>query len=133
MEQNKLQQFSSIIKYKFLGIVDEPVEITEDGHYVLNSNTSSDHNNCYFIRSAIDPDQWFTIEYRNCDDFMENVPHSGVIIGRWYDNVNLNDLYDAGNGCFDFYEKPHTYWVFRRNSNIDTINGHPILRRPSLF
>lgn len=123
MAQNNLQQVSSIIKYKFLGIVDEPVEITEDGHYVLNSNTASDHNNCYFIRSAIDPDQWFTIEYRNCDDFMENVPHSGVIIGRWYDNVNLNDLYDAGNGCFDFYEKSHTYWVFRRNSSIDTING----------
>ena len=55
---------------------------------------------------------------------MENVPHSGVIIGRWYDNVNLNDLYDAGNGLFDFYEKPHTYWVFRRNSSIDTINGN---------
>ena len=123
MGQNNLQQISTIIKYKFLGIVDEPVEITEDGHYVLNSNTSSDHNNCYFIRSSIDPDQWFTIEYRNCDDFMENVPHSGVIIGRWYDNVNLDDLYDAGNGCFDFYEKPHTYWVFRRNSSIDTING----------
>ena len=123
MAQNNLQQVSTILKYKFLGVVDEPTEITEDGHYVLNSNTSSDHNNCYFIRSSIDPDQWYTIEYRNCDDFMENVPHSGVIIGRWYDNVNLNDLYDAGNGTFDFYEKPHTYWVFRRGSNIDTING----------
>ena len=124
MAQNNLQQVSAIIKYKFLGIVDEPVEITEDGHYVLNSVTSSDHNNCYFIRSSIDPDQWYTFEYRNSNDFMENVPHSGVIIGRWYDNVNLYDLYDAGNGIFDFYEKPHTYWVFRRNSSIDTINGN---------
>ncbi|MBR3550590.1 MAG: T9SS type A sorting domain-containing protein, partial [Bacteroidales bacterium] len=124
MAQDNLQQISTIIKYKFLGIVDEPVEITEDGHYILNSNTSSDHNNCYFIRSSVDPDQWFTFEYRNSNDFMENVPHSGVIIGRWYDNVNLNDLYDAGNGLFDFYEKPHTYWVFRRNSSIDTINGN---------
>lgn len=124
MAQNNLQQISTIIKYKFLGIVTEPIEITEDGHYVLNSNTSSDQNNCYFIRSSIDPDQWFTFEYRNCDDFMENTPRSGVIIGRWYDNVNLNDLYDAGNGFFDFFEKPHTYWVFRPNSSIDTINGN---------
>lgn len=123
MAHNNLQQISTIIKYKFLGIVDEPIEITEDGHYVLNSNTSSDHQNCYLIRSAIDPDQWYTIEYRNCDDFMENVPRSGVIIGRWYDNVDLYNLYDAGNGLFDFYTKPHTYWIFRPNSSIDTING----------
>jgi M6 family metalloprotease-like protein len=72
MAQNNLQQVSTIIKYKFLGIVDEPAEITVDGHYVLNSNSSSDHQNCYFIRSAIDPNQWFTLEFRNCDDFMEN-------------------------------------------------------------
>jgi M6 family metalloprotease-like protein len=124
MSHSNLQQISTIIKYKFLGIIDEPVEITEDGHYVLNSNTSSDHQNCYFIRSAIDPDQWYTIEYRNCDDFMDNVPQSGVIIGRWYDNVDLSNMYDSGNGYFDFFEKPHTYWVFRRNSSIDTINGN---------
>lgn len=124
MAQNNLQQISTIIKYKFLGIVDEPFEITEDGHYIINSNSSSDQNNCYFIRSSIDPDQWFTIEYRNCDDFMENTPRSGVIFGRWYDNVDLNDLYDSGNGYFDFFEKPHTYWVFRPNSNIDTIHGN---------
>lgn len=124
MAQNNLQQVSTIIKYKFLGIVDEPVEITEDGHYVLNSNSSSDQNNCYFIRSSIDPNQWFTFEYRNCDDFMDNVPHSGVIIGRWYDNVNLSDMYESGNGYFDFFTRPHTYWVFRRNSSIDTINGN---------
>ena len=123
MGQNNMQQVSAIIKYKFLGVVDEPIEIVEDGHYVVNSVTSSDQNNCYFIRSAIDPDQWYTIEYRNMDDFMENVPHSGVIIGRWYDNVNLSDMYDSGNGFFDFFEKPHTYWVFRRNSSIDTVNG----------
>lgn len=124
MAQNNLQQVSTIIKYKFLGIVDEPAEITVDGHYVLNSNSSSDHQNCYFIRSAIDPNQWFTLEFRNCDDFMENTPQSGVVIGRWYDDVDLYSLYDAGNGYFDFFEKPHTYWVFRPNSSIDTINGN---------
>lgn len=124
MSHSNLQQISTIIKYKFLGIIDEPIEITENGHYVLNSNTSSDHQNCYFIRSAIDPDQWYTIEYRNCDDFMENTPQSGVIIGRWNDNVDLDDLYDSGNGYFDFFNKPHTYWIFRRNSSIDTVNGN---------
>jgi hypothetical protein len=55
---------------------------------------------------------------------MENVPHSGVIIGRWYDNVDLDDMYDSGNGFFDFFEKPHTYWIFRPYSNIDTVNGY---------
>ena len=124
MAHNNLQQVSAILKYMFLGIVDEPIEIVEDGHYVLNSNTSSDHQNCYFIRSSIDPNQWFTIEYRNCDDFMENTPQSGVIIGRWYDNVDLDDMYDSGNGFFDFFEKPHTYWIFRPNSAIDTVNGN---------
>ena len=123
MGQNNLQQVSTILKYKFLGIIDEPIEITEDGHYILNSNTSSDHNNCYFIRSSIDPNQWYTIEYRNCDDFMENVPHSGVIIGRWNDNVDLEDIMDAGNGYFDFYTRAHSYWVFRPGSSIDTIDG----------
>ena len=124
MAHNNLQQISTIIKHKFLGIVDEPIEITEDGHYVLNSNTSSEHQNCYFIRSSIDSNQWYTIEYRNCDDFMENTPRSGVIIGRWYDNVDLDDMYDSGNGFFDFFEKPHTYWIFRPYSNIDTVNGY---------
>lgn len=44
-------------------------------------------------------------------------------VGGWYDNVDLDDLYDSGNGFFDFFEKPHTYWIFRPNSSIDTING----------
>ena len=123
MGQNNLQQVSAILKYKFLGVIGEPIEITEDGHYVLNSVTSSDENNCYFIRSALDPNQWYTIEYRNRDDFMENVPHSGVIIGRWYDNANLNDLHYAGNAYFNNTSIPHTYWVFRPNSSTDTDNG----------
>ena len=123
MGQNDMQQVSAIIKYKFLGVIDEPVEITEDGHYVLNSLTSSDQNNCYFIRSSVDPNQWFTIEYRNSDDFMETVPHSGVIIGRWYDNANLDALYEAGNALFNNTTIPHSYWVFRPNSSDDITNG----------
>lgn len=124
MAQNNLQQVSTILKYKFLGVVEEPIEIYEDGHYVLNSNTSADYNNCYFIRSGVDPDQWFTFEYRNCDDFMDNVPESGLIIGRWNESVDVNDLSNSGNGPFDFFNKPHSYWVFRPNSQIDTVNGN---------
>jgi M6 family metalloprotease-like protein len=123
MAQNDLQQLSAILKYKFLGIIDEPFEITEDGHYVLNSLTSSDQNNCYFIRSYIHPEQWFTIEYRNNDDFMENVPHSGVVIGRWYDNVDVTDILTSGNESFNNTTIPHTYWVFRPNSSSDIVNG----------
>jgi hypothetical protein len=111
-----MQQVSAIIKYKYLEVVDEPIEITENGHYVLNSVTSSDQNNCYFIRSSTNPQQWFTIEYRNSDDFMENVPHSGVIIGRWYDNDNLL-LY--GDADFNNTTIPHLYWIFRPNSSND--------------
>jgi M6 family metalloprotease-like protein len=121
MGQNDYQQVSAIIKHTFLGVIDEPTEITEDGHYVLNSLTSSDQNNCYFIRSSTHPDQWFTIEYRNKDDFMETVPHSGVIIGRWYDNVNL---YYSGNTNFDNSTIPHLYWIFRPNSSDDITNGN---------
>ncbi|MDY6325877.1 MAG: T9SS type A sorting domain-containing protein [Bacteroidales bacterium] len=124
MGQNNLQQVSTILKYKHLGVVEEPIEITEDGHYVLNSNTSADHHNCYFIRSSVDPDQWFTFEYRNCDDFMDNVPASGLIIGRWTDFVDPSDMHESGNGGFDFHNKPHSYWVFRPNSQSDTVNGN---------
>ena len=124
MGQNNLQQVSAILKYKFLGVIDEPIEITESGHYVLNSVTSSDQNNCYFIRSSINPSQWYTIEYRNSDDFMENVPHSGVIIGRWNDNVNPNDLDHSGNAYFNNSTVPHSYWVFRPNSSNDITNGN---------
>ena len=124
MGQNDLQQVSAIIKYKYLGIIDEPIEITEDGHYVLNSLTSSDQNNCYFIRSSTHPEQWFTIEYRNKNDFMETVPHSGVIIGRWYDNADVNHETASGNAYFNNSSIPHAYWVFRPNSSNDITNGN---------
>ena len=124
MGMNDMQQVSAIIKYKFLGVIDEPTEITEDGHYVLNSLTSSDENNCYFIRSSTHPEQWFTIEYRNKDDFMETVPHSGVIIGRWYDNADVNHESASGNAYFNNTSIPHAYWVFRPNSSNDITNGN---------
>jgi len=125
MGQNCMQQLSSILKYKFLGIVDEPIEITQDGTYTLNSNASADHHNCYYIKSAIDPNQWFTFEYRNNNDYMDNVYESGMIIGRWVDTMDVNDIYASGNAMFDFYNVAHSYWVFRPLANIDTLNGIP--------
>ena len=123
MGQNCLQQLSTILKYKFLGIVDEPIEITEDGTYTLYSNAGADYQNCYYIRSAIDSTQWYTFEYRNKNDFMDNVSSSGLIVGRWVDTMDVNDIYNSGDAMFDFYNSAHGYWVFRPGSNVDTING----------
>lgn len=123
MGQNCMQQLSTILKYKFLGIIEEPIQITEDGDYTLLSNASADYQNCYYIKSAIDSAQWYTLEYRNNFDFMDNVVDNGLIIGRWVDTVDVGDIYNSGNAMFDFYQYVHNYWVFRPGSEIDTVNG----------
>lgn len=123
MAQNNMQQVSTILKYKFLNLIDEPVQITEDGTYTLLSNASSSTQNCYYIKSAIDSTQWYTFEFRNPYDFMEDVPGKGLIIGRWVDTMDVNDMYESGNGFFDFHNRAHSYWVFRPGSNIDTVDG----------
>lgn len=123
MGNNCLQQLSAILKYKFLDIIQEPIEITEDGTYILNSNSSSDEQNLYYIRSSIDSTQWFTLEYRNNAEFMENVPQSGLIVGRWVDTMDVNNIYRGGDAMFDFHNVAHAYWVFRPGSDIDTVNG----------
>lgn len=123
MGQNTMQQLNAIMKYKFLGIVDEPVQITEDGDYTLYSNASSDSQNCYYIKSAIDSTQWYTFEYRNKYDYMDNLNSSGLIIGRWVDTMDVNDIYTSGNAHFDFFSNAHGYWIFRPNSTIDTVDG----------
>lgn len=124
MGQNSMQQLSSILKYKFLGLIDEPVQITEDGTYTLYSNASSDTHNCYYIKSSIDSTQWYTFEYRNKYDYMDNVYSSGLIIGRWVDTMDVNDIYSSGNEHFDFFHNAHSYWVFRPGSSIDTLDGN---------
>ena len=54
---------AAIYKNKILHVSDDPIEITEDGDYTLLSVGSSPSQNCYYIRSHIDPTQWYVFEY----------------------------------------------------------------------
>ncbi len=113
-----------MFKSKILRVADEPVEITEDGDYTLLSNATSPTQSCYYIRSAIDSTQWFTLEYRNqADLFDEGIPGTGLIIGRWNDTVPLNYQGMFANAFFDYEHQAHQYWIFRPGSNCDTMNG----------
>lgn len=121
---------SAIYKNQILHVSDNPIEITTDGTYTINSNGSSPQNNLYFIRSAIDSNQLFTIEYRYAHDpYEESIPQSGLLMGRWMDTVT-RDIYNAGDDDFDDNTKPNTYWVFRPNSHNDTEDG---IRELSFF
>lgn len=114
---------SAIYKSQILHVCDDPIEITTDGTYTIQSLGSSPHQNLYFIRSAIDSNQHFTIEYRNAyDPFEYDIPQSGLLMGRWMDTVT-RDIYNAGNAFFDNDTKPNAYWVFRPNSDNDTYEG----------
>ena len=114
---------SAIYKHRYLNLGDTPTQITHDGTYTINSLTTSATNNLYYIKSAIDSNQWYTIEYRTPDEQYEvSLTHNGLIIGRWMDTVTHN-IYLGGNSFFDYYHKPNTYWVFRPDSYSDTIQG----------
>ena len=117
-------QLAAIYKNKVLHVSDDPVEITEDGDYTLLSAGSSPSQNCYFIKSHIDPTQWYVLEYRNKTDlFEEGLPGSGMIIARWNDTIALDYNGMFANSFFDFYNQAHQYWIFRPGSDIDTVNG----------
>ena len=115
---------AAIYKNKILHVADDPIEITEDGDYTLLSVGSSPSQNCYYIRSQIDPTQWYLFEYRNKDDlFDEGIPGTGLLVARWNDTVTLD--YDGmfANAFFDFYNQAHQYWIFRPGSTSDIENG----------
>lgn len=115
---------SAIVKYKYLHFVDPPMEITEDGTYTLNSVGSSPSQNLYYIRSAIDTTQWYTLEYRNPEDpFESGLPGGGLLIGRWADTTTTSNMY-MGNAFFHHPDHAHSYWVFRPGSDYDTLQGH---------
>ena len=117
-------QMAAIYKNKILHVADDPIEITEDGDYTLLSVGSSPSQNCYYIKSHIDPTQWYVLEYRNKTDlFEEGIPGSGMIIARWNDTVTLDYNGMFANTFFDFYNQAHQYWIFRPGSEIDTVNG----------
>lgn len=117
-------QMAAIYKNKILQVSDDPVEITEDGDYTLQSVGSSPSQNCYFIRSHIDPTQWYVLEYRNQDDpFESGLPGTGLLIARWNDTVTMDYNGMFANAFFDFYNQAHQYWLFRPGSAIDIVNG----------
>ena len=114
---------SAIYKYRYLNLTDAPTQITQDGTYTINSLNTDATNNLYYIKSAIDTNQWYTIEYRIPDEGYEvTLAHEGLIIGRWIDTAT-HDIYHGGNAFFDYTNIPNTYWVFRPDSDSDTIQG----------
>lgn len=116
---------AAIYKSKVLGVCDEPIQITCDGDYTLNSVGSSPHQNCYYIKSAIDSTQWFTFEYRRKEDPFEfGIPHTGLIAARWNDTVPLDYSGMFANAFFDGQSRAHQYWVFRPGSDADTEDGN---------
>ena len=118
-------QTAAIYKNKILHVADDPIEITKDGDYTLLSVGSSPSQNCYYIKSAIDPTQWYVFEYRNQEDlFDEGIPGTGLIVARWNDTVPLDYSGMFANAFFDFYNVAHQYWIFRPNSSRDTQNGN---------
>ena len=118
-------QMAAIYKNKILHVSDAPIEITADGDYTLRSVGSSASQNCYYIRSAVDPTQWFVFEYRRQDDIFESgIPGTGLIVARWNDTVPLDYNGMFANAFFDFHTQAHQYWIFRPGSDIDTVNGN---------
>ena len=116
-------QPSAIYKHKFLHLTGDPVRITHDGTYTISSSGGHAENNLYYIPSAIDSNQWYTIEYRRRGDpFETGLLCDGLVIGRWMDTSSCT-IHWGGNGFYDFYTIPNTYWTFRPGSTIDTIDG----------
>ena len=116
---------AAIYKNKILHVADDPIEITTDGDYTLQSVGSSASQNCYYIRSSIDPTQWFVFEYRRQDDIFESgIPGTGLVVARWNDTVPLDYNGMFANAFFDFHTTAHQYWIFRPGSAIDTVNGN---------
>ena len=119
-----MMQHSAIYKYKFMHVCDAPRQITQDGTYTINSVGSSESNNLYYIKSAIDSNQWFTIEYRDYNDPFEKIINTRTLLmGRWMDTVPI-DYHFGGNAEFDFFTRPNAYYTFRSRSRIDTLDGH---------
>ena len=114
---------SAIYKHRYLNLTGSPTQITQDGTYTINSLTTSATNNLYYIKSAIDSNQWYTLEYRTpAEQYEVSLTQNGLIIGRWMDTVTHN-IYLGGNAFFDYSNQPNTYWVFRPDSDSDTVQG----------
>ena len=126
MGSSRMCQPSFLYKHKILHLGVAPRQITQDGRYSIVSNGSSyDGTRLCYIKSLRDTNQWYTIEYRNASDpFEDDLPSSGLLVGRWMDTVKL-DILHAGNMFFEYPTVPNAYWMFRPGSDIDTVNGAP--------
>lgn len=113
---------SAIFKYKYLGLCDPPVQITTDGRYVVKNSDQYNSENLYYIKSSIDSNQWYLIEYRRFLDIDYCERNNGLYISRWMDTMPIDPCY-GGNAHADFYTRPNAYWTFRPGSSIDTVNG----------
>lgn len=114
--QTPPQQTNSFFKYHYLNWIDSIPLIEDSGEYTLQS-LASGPNNAVKIAAAA-PHQWYILEYRNnADTFDASIPNQGLLIWRY------NDRSTADNANFNFYSIPHQLWLFRPNSNIDTVNG----------
>lgn len=114
---------SALTKYQYLHIGEGPTEITEDGTYTLYSTGSSPSQNLYYIRSLVDSTQWYVLEYRNQEDpFEAELPQTGLLVCRWVDTTTVSNVY-MGNSFYHYPDHVNSYWVFRPNSNHDTLQG----------
>ena len=110
------QQTNSLFKIKYLNWFDSIPQLTDSGSYTMHS-LASGPNHAYKIASP-NSHQWYILEYRNtADTFDSSIPNRGMIIWRY------NDLDDADNAGFDFFNTPHELWLFRPNSSDDTTAG----------
>ena len=115
---------AAIMKSKILGVGEEPVQITTDGDYTLRSVGSSPTQNCYYIKSSIDTNQWYVFEYRNkADMFEDDIPGTGLLVSRWVDSIPLDRMGMYHNAFFDNANYVHQLWIFRPESNDDVTNG----------
>lgn len=114
--QTPPQQSNSFFKINYLNWIDSIPQIEDTGTYTMHS-LATGPNHAYKIASS-SPHEWYILEYRNTSDtFDSSIPNRGMLIWRY------NDLSTADNANFDFFNTPHQLWLFRPNSNIDTIDG----------
>lgn len=129
MGSSRMCQPSYIYRHKILHLGMTPTQIKQNGTYsIYYSTTFYDVYvvpQLYYIKSAHDTNQWYTIEYRVKGSMYEtDLPASGLVIGRWMDTVRM-DIQHCGNAFFNYPSVPNTYWVFRPGSDSDTVNGFP--------
>lgn len=118
---NGHQRPANIMLYKYLHVGHVPQRIHSDGTFCIHTTSATTAPTLYYIPSAIDSNQWFTIEYRttkheNGEELLT------LLIGRWMNTMPI-DRFLGGNASFNNTTHPNQYWLFRPGSDNDTNNG----------